>query len=295
MSAIRVGVCIPAYDEVDEVAATVRSVLDSGYPVDALQVVVAVDGGDPRVAAAAKSAGATVVVEVIPNQGSYAARNAAIAQLSPDVSTVLFTDTGCSVAPGWVDAHLRALAEADLSGGAVVFTFDPTGPTAAGWVDSLRHLRQEYYVTEAGFAATCNLAVRRSVVDEMRFDATLRTGGDAEFCRRAVASGKRLVYTPDARIDHPARRTRRELFAKVHRIASGTHRQRDRWVERGMPPHPRFRLRVWRLAHRAGVSKGPIWGLYACTLDYIAAVKIIRAVQRTLREPPADHEGSTPS
>ncbi|HVT78734.1 MAG TPA: glycosyltransferase, partial [Acidimicrobiales bacterium] len=189
-----VGVCIPVYDEVDAIVATLRSVWATDYPRDRLRVVVAVDGGDARVAGAARAEGATVV-EVVPNQGSYAARNAALAALDPVASCVLFTDTDCEVAPGWVRAHVAALENASLSGGGVDFRFAHRRPNPAEWVDSTRHLRQQTYVELDGFAATCNLAVRRDVFARVQFDPTLRTGGDADFCLRAKAAGFDLVYT----------------------------------------------------------------------------------------------------
>ena len=215
-----VGVCVPVFNEVAAITVTVRSIFAADYPRDRLRVVVAVDGGDAGAAEAARAAGATVV-EVIPNQGSYAARNAALDALGDDVTAVLFTDADCEVDRGWIRAHVSALEHAALSGGAVDFSFAGATPSPIEWVDSIRHLQQHKYVEHDGFAATCNLAVRRAVFADVRFDPTLRTGGDADFCLRATAVGHTLTYTPQARVSHPARASRRALLTKVRRIASG--------------------------------------------------------------------------
>src|SRR4051812_40537027 len=154
----RVAVCIPAYQETEGIATTVTSVLAVAYPRDHLQVVVTVDGADPATVQAAAEAGAEVV-PLVPNGGSYAARNAAVAAVRRPVDVLLFTDADCVVGPDWVAAHVAALRGADTCGGAVRFTFRGT-PTPAEFVDSVRHLQQEGYVKRDGFAVTCNLGVR---------------------------------------------------------------------------------------------------------------------------------------
>ena len=277
-----VTVCIPAYDEVAAVGATVRSVFATAFPGECLEVIVAVDGGDAAVMQAARDAGARVV-DVVPNQGSYAARNAAAALARSDATVLLFTDTDCIVSPTWIDRHLAALATADMSGGGVRFTFAGERPRPAEWVDSIRHLKQEVYVTRDHYAATCNLAVRRDVFDALRFDESLRTGGDAEFGVRATAAGKTLVYTEDAWVDHPARRTRQALLTKVRRIANGVARQRSRWVGRAYPP-AKLRLGPYRSALKAGYRVGPVWGLETCLLEFRCQRMIVRAVRRALAD-----------
>jgi GT2 family glycosyltransferase len=272
-----VGVCVPVFNEVDAIVATVRSIWAADYPRDCVRVVVALDGGHPNAADAARAEGATVV-EVIPNQGSYAARNAALDALPDEVAAVLFTDADCEVAPGWIRAHLAALAGAPLSGGAVDFRFAHEVPNPTEWVDSVRHLQQRTYVEQDGFAATCNLAVRRDVFATVRFDATLRTGGDADFCLRAKAAGFALVYTPAARITHPARSSRRELLTKVRRIAGGAPRVRALQGS-SRRPSARLSLGAYRKARAAGYRDGPLWGKRECLLDYTAQRILERAFQ----------------
>lgn len=281
-SATRVAVCIPVYDEADALGRLLASISEVDYPHDLMQVVVAVDGGNPVVRQIAESMGAKTVV-LQPNRGSYAARNAAIEAIDGAVDAVLFTDADCTVSREWVRAHLAALESAELSGGGVRWAFSDR-PSPAEWVDSIRHLHQRAYVERDHYAATCNLAVRTSVLDAMRFDSALRTGGDAEFGRRATAAGYRLVYTHDAEIRHLPRRTRRDLMTKVQRIARGVPQQRARWVERGVAPSARLTRGPWRRALAAGLDVGPVWGVRACLLDWHANLLIRRAVRRTLSE-----------
>ncbi len=272
-----VAVCIPAFNEVAGVTETVESIWATGYPRDRLQVIVAVDGGDPAVSAAAEAAGAEVVV-VQPNRGSYAARNAAADHARSDATVLLFTDADCRVSAEWITAHLDALEAAPMSGGAVRFVFSGPKPRPAEWVDAIRHLRQEFYVKSEHYAATCNLAVRREVFTTLRFDESLRTGGDADFGFRAAAAGYDIVYSEAAVIEHRARATRRDLFTKVRRVSSGAPRMR---ALRGdtSDTTPRSSLAPYRKARAAGLRVGPLWGLEACVLDYWAR----RIVNQTIR------------
>jgi glycosyltransferase involved in cell wall biosynthesis len=278
VTAARVGVVVPAYRETTRLDALLASLRRTDHPGGALHVVVAVDGADRQTVATAERHGVTVVPLPV-NAGSYSARNAALDALPDDLDAVLFTDADCVVTPPWVSAHLAALADADLSGGGVRFTFRGARPTVAEWVDATRHLKQEAYVAHDGYAATCNLAVRAEVLRAHRFDGRLRTGGDAEFCRRVVAAGSRLVYAPDALVEHPARDLR-ELVTKVRRISGGVPGQAERWRHR-QPPSLRLTLGTWRRARRAGHDVPLLtWGVPACLLDWLCTLAIARAVHR---------------
>ena len=273
-----VGVVVPAHRETVSLSGLLESLARVDHPAAALHVVVAVDGAHPATAAIAERHGATVVRLPV-NGGSYAARNAAIDALPSGLAAVLFTDADCVVTPAWVREHLRALEAADLSGGGVRFTFRRDRPSAAEWVDACRHLKQEAYVTADGYAATCNLAVRPGVLERHRFDARLRTGGDAEFCRRVVAAGSTLVYAPDALVEHPARDLR-ELVVKVRRICGGVRGQAERWRHR-TPPSTRLTLGVWRRARRAGHAVPLVtWGARAALLDWLCTLAVRGAVHR---------------
>jgi hypothetical protein len=161
----------------------------------------------------------------------------------------------------------------------VRFTFRGNSPTPAEWVDAQRHLKQENYILNDGFAATCNLAVRADVLRAHRFDPRLRTGGDAEFCRRVVAAGATLVYTPEAYIEHPARNLR-ELVTKVRRLAGGVPGQAERWRHRE-PPSTRLTVGIWRRAKRAGHDVPLLtWGARTAVLDWLLTLHFARAVHK---------------
>ena len=254
------------------------------YPAEQLQVVVAVDGADPDTCAAVLDAGHELVT-LADRTGSYAARNAALDRVRDDAEIVVFTDADCIPQPGWLRGHVAALVApggSDLSGGAITVTLrDEASP--AEFVDRLRHLHQEHYVTRDGYAATANLAVRRAVVDAQRFDSRLQTGGDVEFCHRATAAGVTLAYSPDAEVHHPARQTRKELFTKVDRIVGGVRARPERWNGREIVK-PRPRRALVRMARSEGVSRGLAWEVEVVVLEYLASRRLYRAVQQIRRQ-----------
>ena len=53
------------------------------------------------------------------------------------------------------------------------------------------------------------------------FNETLKSGGDFEWCRRVQTAGLKIVYNERMRVQHPARRTWREIIKRQRRIAGG--------------------------------------------------------------------------
>ncbi len=58
------------------------------------------------------------------------------------------------------------------------------------------------------FFPNCNLAVRRTALDQVGgYDAAMTAGEDADLCRRVAGKGWEQVYLPDAVVQHEPRRT----------------------------------------------------------------------------------------
>jgi GT2 family glycosyltransferase len=137
-----------------------------------------------------------------PPRNSYAARNrAARAARAP---VLAFCDSDCRPEPDWLEAGLEALEDCDLAAGRIRFIV-PERRTI--WtlldMDSTKDHEREVKIANA---ETANLFVRREVYDALAgFDDTIPEHGDFDFAIRAVASGARLVYAPQAVAWHPTR------------------------------------------------------------------------------------------
>lgn len=165
-----------------------------------------------------------------PRPGSYAARNAGIRHARGRV--LAFTDADCLPDPGWLAAGVAALATAEVVGGRVDVQRSPR-PRVWERLDAGHYLDQRRNVEQQGFTATANAFVRREAMDRLGgFDPALRSGGDRELCRRALAAGMRLAYAHDALVLHRPRTTLRDTWALNRRIG---YSLRDLHV-RGMHP-----------------------------------------------------------
>lgn len=217
MTGVLVSVVIPVRDGsgvINRCLDAVRAQTDA--PPYEVIVVDNASADDTETLARAHPLQPLVVTE--PRRGSYAARNTGVQTASGAV--IAFTDADCMPRAGWLAAGVRALDDVDLVGGRVVIAGDATTPVAR--YDAANYLDQAHYVRRQGFAATANLFARAEIFDAVgRFDETLKSGGDVEWCGRATAAGRRLAYADDAVVDHEPRTTYGELWALHRRLGAG--------------------------------------------------------------------------
>ncbi|MDA9230789.1 glycosyltransferase family 2 protein [Alphaproteobacteria bacterium] len=156
--------------------------------------------------------------------GSYAARNHAIKQARGKI--IAFTDSDCRPHTEWLENalhHYTDGANRDLivAGGIVVEPLKQSNIRPVEMYDMALGFRQEEYVRN-GFGATANLFVPSDIFEHMGvFDGARFSGGDAAFCRRAVAGGNRITFCCDASVSHSARKNWQELKSKALRIKGG--------------------------------------------------------------------------
>jgi GT2 family glycosyltransferase len=283
MTTPRVAICVPAHGSAPGLSRLLRSIEQVDYPRKSIRLVVAIDGPDAALESVARAGADEVIVSPV-NRGSYAMRNLAVDK-ADDAAFVLFTDSDCVVTPGWVKAHVEALDASDMSGGPVRFSYGDR-PTPAEWVDSQQCLRQDHFILRLGFAATANLAVRRAVLDTVRFDDRLRSGGDWDFGRRAAQAGFRLAYTPDAAIVHPARQTARAVLKKNWRVAGGARVLSQRG-HAATERHDPVKGRAAVAARQQEMPVSAVWLARTTLLDYtcslVYAVRVPEVIGPKLR------------
>ena len=218
MCALSISVVIPVFDDETRLSACLDAVSRQTYPPDLIQVIV-VDNGSPRPLDEVAHQFPDVHFLSEPAPGSYAARNAGLTRATGDV--IAFTDSDCLPDPEWlsrVATTMSATPEVGLLAGRVdVFPRTAAGASVAELYDIARGFPQRAYV-EIGFGVTANLSVRRGVVDTVgSFRADLRSGGDREWCLRAVSHGHRIRYADDVIVRHPARETWAQHWTKAVR------------------------------------------------------------------------------
>lgn len=197
--------------------------------------------------------------------GSYAARNTGMQASSGE--WLVFTDADCLPEPEWLEKLIDAGAEKSVRAGRVEVVTGCRQPNIFERYDRVRGIPQDWYVSR-GYAATANLAVHRE--DALRigqFDESRFSGGDADYVRRAVASGIDLQYIPDAVVKHPARDSWEALTIKVRRmrggqLTAGSPSRRLYWAARSLIPPAMPWIRYM------GNSDRPVWDrAVACAVE----------------------------
>ncbi|WP_298727947.1 glycosyltransferase family A protein [uncultured Ferrovibrio sp.] len=182
-----------------------------------VQIVVGNDGADPDASAIA-AAYDVEEAAVMPNGGSYMARNCALVLTKGE--WIGFVDADAMVEPGWIEAGIAALREADYVCGPVVIPRH-TVETPGHVFDWLNAFPVEGHFRHARFGPTANLFVRRAVIEHVGgFDPRLRSGGDVEFGGRVHAAGFRQRYSPEQMVYHLPR-SYREQLTKILRVTKG--------------------------------------------------------------------------
>lgn len=218
-----VSVIVPVYNDVVGLKRCLEALAAQTLNQARFEVLVVDNGGTTDLSPAlAAYPAAKLLRETTP--GSYSARNHGITHSCGDV--LAFTDSDCTPHRMWLENGLSRLDRGErdvIVGGRIdVYAQDPSHPTYAEQYDLALAFPQEFYVKTRGYSVTANLLTTRRVLDHAGpFDAELLSGGDKEWCQRAVGQGFKLVYADDVIVSHPARATVGELVNKRRRQLGG--------------------------------------------------------------------------
>ena len=262
----KVSVIIPVYRDWATLARCLDALAAQTLPATEFEVLVI--SNEPEPPAPLARPGVRLLHE--PRGHSYAARNAGLVVARGAI--LAFTDADCRPAPDWLAAGCAALSQAgtDLAAGRIRVESDTKGPAVD--YESAFAFRQDDNVRH-GHGATANLFVHRRVFERVGpFDATLQSGGDFEFCQRAVQGGCRLDYAAAAVVGHPARDSLAALLRKNRRVAGG-YRQSE--LER--PDRPRSWR--WRRLAQLAQPRPKLWW------------RLLRGQEKTGELPPARRAG----
>jgi cellulose synthase/poly-beta-1,6-N-acetylglucosamine synthase-like glycosyltransferase len=156
--------------------------------------------------------------------GSYVSRNTGVSVTRGEI--LAFTDADCLPRPNWLSEGVRTLGALEkggaIAGKIAVCAADARNPRPAELYGQLFAHTQERYVRRYKGGATANLFCYRDVFNIVGgFDPEFRSWGDLDFTSRIVKAGYRLEYAPGVVVDHPARRSLRELVVREARISGG--------------------------------------------------------------------------
>jgi GT2 family glycosyltransferase len=177
----------------------VEALLAQTYPADRREIVVVSDGPGTAV----DSPGVRLVTRA--HGGAGAARNTGMAETSGEL--VCFLDDDAIPPPGWLTALVEGALrhpDAPLLGGAVRPRYEAPPPrTCAGHELAGARLDEGPRDADTQEVWGCNMALRRADFERLGgFDERLALGEDWDYGRRVIESGGRIVYLPEAWIEH---------------------------------------------------------------------------------------------
>jgi glycosyltransferase involved in cell wall biosynthesis len=223
-----ISVVIPVFDAERTLGACLTSLRAQTLPTRLYEVVVVDNNSRDRSAAVARQTPGVRLVEER-RQGAYAARNLGLRVAKGRV--IVFTDPDCVPEPDWLEA-----ARSALDGGALVVlgeTIPASGSRALELLSAYARVRDEYVFGGADvllyYGRTNNMAVERSVFDEVGPFAEQPRGADTLLVRAAAArfGTARIRFDAHMRVRHAELDGVGSHFRKRHIYGYVRHRHRD--------------------------------------------------------------------
>jgi glycosyltransferase involved in cell wall biosynthesis len=272
-SELTVSVVVTAYNAERFMPSLLTALEAQTLPAGQFEVVIADDASTDRTAELVEHSRVARLVRAPRRQGEAATRNLAVqASVAP---LIAITDADCTPVPEWLAAGVEAMHQGDaaLIGGHVDLDL-PARPTLPALTFFARRLNQHTAVTEAGYAVTANLFVRREVFHDVGyFTDGLRAGVDVEWVLRATAAGHRLAYSPQAAVRHPVETSLRGLARRSYRDGYGT----SQWSRLARGP-----LRAHGSAWKAPETYRPMRGVAAAPRMRGAGIELSRTRRAAL-------------
>lgn len=216
---INVSIIIPVYNDSEHLERCLHALENQTYECQHYKVLV-IDNNSTEEIEPLVERFCRAEYRFESRSGSYAARNKGVELSEGEI--IAFIDADCLPQPHWIEEGIRALkvANADLAGGRVTFTFSPDR-SAAEIYDSVTNMQIKENIETRKVSKTANLFTYRYVFDKVGlFPADQKSGGDVTWTKRATDAGFKLVYAPKAEVFHPAR-TFWPLMQKQFRVGKG--------------------------------------------------------------------------
>lgn len=236
-----ISVIIPTYQRPVQLAGTLRALAQQRYPYDAFEVIIVNDGGAESLKSVVQPFERDLQVRLLcqPNAGPGVGRNTGVTQARG--ALIAFLDDDCEPAPDWLRT-LKSAADAApgcLLGGRTIAGLPEMSCLVASQM--IQDIVYDFYnvqPTSARFFASNNMAAPAELFRLLcGFDGEFRIAAeDRDFCERWRLAGWRMVYVPDAVVNHCHRLTLTGFLRQHFRYGRGAaqfHRKRSR---RGSSP-----------------------------------------------------------
>jgi glycosyltransferase involved in cell wall biosynthesis len=199
------SIIVPTYERPRQLSQLLNSLARLEYDAGRYEVIVVDDGGSVSLTKIVSRFSELLNLTVLrqKNAGPAAARDFGVQHSQGEY--LAFTDDDCVPRSDWLRALAQQLAVSPGSacGGKTTNALkdNPYSASTQSLLDSLHQSRHFRYGRQ--FFTANNMAVPRlRFLGIGGFDPTLRFGEDRDFCDRWVSAGYRLIYAPEAVVDH---------------------------------------------------------------------------------------------
>ncbi len=229
---IFVSVIIPVYNDCRRLRLCLEGLQNQSYSVNDYEVIV-VDNVSTEDIRSIVEEFTCCQYATEKKKSSYAARNKGISLAKGKI--LAFTDSDCIPDIDWIEkgaAYFQNNQNLDIVGGEIEFIYYRQQPNLFELYDATSYLQQKTYVNDVRFAATANMFCRKESIDRIGlFNDELQSGGDLEWGKRAYREGCTMVYSYDACVKHPARKTFSGILKKDRRVIEGIFKIRALWSQ----------------------------------------------------------------
>jgi len=220
-----VSIIIPVYNDPSGLKETLDCLVAQVFPKDQYEIIVVDNGStDNTFEIGNKYADqfhdTIQFVQENTVQGSYAARNKGI-----EVSRgklLIFLDANVTVGLDYIEKVNERFKKSnvDYLGCNVIMRIKQSSISSR--YNCIHGFNVENSIQNENYTPTCNLIVKREVIDKIGdFDSRLEGGGDFEFGERVTSEGFILDYAEDIILYHPTRSSYKSLIKKAIRIGRG--------------------------------------------------------------------------
>ncbi|MDQ7772371.1 MAG: glycosyltransferase [Elusimicrobiales bacterium] len=253
-----VSVVIPVYNGAGTIGLTLDALLAQTQA--GLEIIVVDDGSTDSTPAVAGRFGVKYLRQE--NRGAAAARN--LGWRAASGRYVLFTDSDCVPDRDWARALVRLLDEGAGAAGGTYTLANPESLTASciHYEIQYRHARLP---REVRYLGSFSLGVPREVLESLGgFDESFRIacGEDSDLTYRIAGSGRRLLFTREARTGH--------FFPENARRFLVQQFWRGYWIMKLAAKHP-GRLGNDDYSGIRDAVQPPLFALSAVSLPFCAA------------------------
>ncbi|WP_435186691.1 glycosyltransferase [Halobellus sp. EA9] len=241
-----ISIVIPTLNDAETLDACLESLDSQNYPEEKYEVIIVDGGSDDGTLNIAHEYNCRVLFE---EEGTISyARELGVQKA--DGSYIAFTDADCVVPDDWL-VKLKSTVETDehvagVGGPNVTPEDDKTFAKAVGdFFELFSKVGARYgftgdEITEVHHNPTCNVIYKREVLEEVGgFNEQLVTVDDEEMDYRIREQGYRLLFRPDAPVDHYRRPTWRRFQQMAYTYGYGRgqavriHSELGKWFHYG--------------------------------------------------------------